>query len=269
MLVLSLDQLNWSHLSSFACVNRTTRQCLHIGQVKCCSSHLSTQRTWNPWLHLGSSLRFSPETKSDKQMMHSSPIPDMFILCPRSKAHPKWSDPTRVKLVIHVFDFNSTQEHVSRTLPLDRQHDGADAGNTIGLSCRRNNPNPTPETCPPDPAGDRNHTHLLHLNSLTGERRRHQYRDLFQSQGSRHLLPLRLLHRRKPSIHQGLRLKQSRKHHQVTVGNRNPTRAAVDTVEAVRRRNREPTAHPHRKGATPETEPTVHHRKMRRRKTRK
>ncbi|XP_022564708.1 uncharacterized protein LOC111209154 [Brassica napus] len=39
------------------------------------------QRTWNPWLHLGSSLSFSPQTKSDRQITHSSPIPDRFISC--------------------------------------------------------------------------------------------------------------------------------------------------------------------------------------------
>ncbi|ANM59889.1 unnamed protein product [Arabidopsis thaliana] len=37
------------------------------------------QRTWNPWWHLGSILICSPETKSDKQMTHSSPSPGKFI----------------------------------------------------------------------------------------------------------------------------------------------------------------------------------------------
>ncbi|KAL0721487.1 hypothetical protein Bca4012_036086 [Brassica carinata] len=110
----------------------------------------------------------------------------------------------------------------------------------------------SPETCPPEHSGDRNFTHHLRLNSFNGERHRSQFRDLIQSQRSRHLLPHHFLHRRIPSNRQSLLLKQSRKQHQVTVGNRNPTRTVVDNGKIVRCRNREPTAHPHRMGATPE-----------------
>ncbi|XP_019096676.1 PREDICTED: uncharacterized protein LOC109130954 [Camelina sativa] len=37
------------------------------------------QRTWNPWLHLGSRRSCSPAAKSDKQMTHSSPSPDRLV----------------------------------------------------------------------------------------------------------------------------------------------------------------------------------------------
>ncbi|KAH0711750.1 hypothetical protein KY289_007709 [Solanum tuberosum] len=54
------------------------RQCLQVGQEECELSHLSIHRTWNPWLHLGKTLTFSPATNSDKQMTHSESSPGCF-----------------------------------------------------------------------------------------------------------------------------------------------------------------------------------------------
>ncbi|KAF9689848.1 hypothetical protein SADUNF_Sadunf01G0135100 [Salix dunnii] len=34
---------------------------------------MSIQSRWNPWLHFGNNLTFSPSTASDKQTAHSSP----------------------------------------------------------------------------------------------------------------------------------------------------------------------------------------------------
>uniref|UniRef100_A0A453HNU2 Uncharacterized protein n=2 Tax=Aegilops tauschii subsp. strangulata TaxID=200361 RepID=A0A453HNU2_AEGTS len=42
-----------------------------LGQEVCVASHMSMQRTWNPWWHRGSTRTFSPSANSPRQMAHS------------------------------------------------------------------------------------------------------------------------------------------------------------------------------------------------------
>uniref|UniRef100_A0A0D9XW82 Uncharacterized protein n=1 Tax=Leersia perrieri TaxID=77586 RepID=A0A0D9XW82_9ORYZ len=44
----------------------------HVGHEECAASHVSTQRTWKPWWHLGNTRTLSPAAKSPRQMAHSS-----------------------------------------------------------------------------------------------------------------------------------------------------------------------------------------------------
>lgn len=43
----------------------------HVGHDECEANQVSIHRTWNPWLHLGSTLIFSPATKSPRQIGQS------------------------------------------------------------------------------------------------------------------------------------------------------------------------------------------------------
>eukprot|EP01018_Ginkgo_biloba_P028858 Gb_14776 [translate_table: standard] len=47
------------------------RQCLQVGHEECERSHVSMHWIWKRWLHLGSTLIFSPSANSVKQMGQS------------------------------------------------------------------------------------------------------------------------------------------------------------------------------------------------------
>lgn len=61
------------------CCCCSSRECRQFGHDEWDRSQVSMHLTWNPWLHFGSTLTFSPSTNSPKHIGHSvdgMPVPE-------------------------------------------------------------------------------------------------------------------------------------------------------------------------------------------------